>query len=371
MFGCVRGPRRPPAPPPWWPAGAVWPPEEAAAREQRGRYRRRQFTGWAIVVLAWAAYSVASLLVPLVRWLAGTSAAAGAPSLPLPALLMALVFAAAAILVLGRRVGTPIGDVVAAAERVAEGDREVRIRENGPPWLRSVARAFNSMTSRLERQQQQRRELMADVAHELRTPLTAMQGRLEGMLDGVYPKDEAHVAQVLDDTRMLARLVEDLRTLAESEAGALALQKEPTDVGALVRDTAVSFQAMADTRHVRLAVRADDLPPVEIDPVRVREVMTNLVSNAIRHSPAGGTIRIDATSEERAVRVRVSDSGPGVAAADLPRIFDRFYKGSSSNGSGIGLTIARNLVAAHGGTIAAANRDGGGLEVAFTLPLRQ
>jgi signal transduction histidine kinase len=327
---------------------------------------------WAIVLLGWAAYSIASFLVPFVRWLAGTPAAGRLPSLPLPALLMALTFAAIAILVLGRRVGTPLGDVVAAAERVAEGDRGVRVRENGPPWLQSVARAFNSMTVRLERQQQQRRELMADVAHELRTPLTAMQGRLEGMLDGVYPTDEAHVAQVLDDTRMLARLVEDLRTLSDSEAGTLALQKEPTDIGALLHDTASSFQAIADARHVRLAVHvAGHLPAVEIDAVRTREVLTNLVSNALRHSPAGTTVVIDAVSADGAVRVSVADDGPGVPAVDIPRMFDRFYKGSSSNGSGIGLTIVRNLVAAHGGEITAANRDDGGFAVSFTLPLRQ
>ena len=316
------------------------------------------------------AYAVASVLVPVVRWIAVGPAGARAPSLPLPALLMALVFAAAAILVLGRRVGTPIGDVVNAAERVAEGDRAVRVRESGPPWLRSVARAFNSMTARLERQQQQRRELMADVAHELRTPLTAMQGRLEGMLDGVYPRDQAHVAQVLEDTRMLARLVEDLRTLAESEAGTLRLQKEVTDVGGLLRDTAAAFQAVADAREVRLAVRvADRLPAVDIDAVRVREVMTNLVSNAIRHAPPGTAVTIAAAVADAAVRVQVRDSGPGVPPADLPRMFDRFYKGSGSNGSGIGLTIARNLVTAHGGTIEATNDPAGGLAVTFTLPV--
>jgi two-component system OmpR family sensor kinase/two-component system sensor histidine kinase BaeS len=352
--------------PPWWPAGAPWP--EGARR--RSLRRRRPFFIWTIVGLAWAAYAIAYGAIGLVRVVLGPAAIGRGPLLPLPLIILVVVFVAAAVVILFRGVGSPLGEVVEASERVASGDLGVRVREQGPPWLRTVARAFNSMTSRLELQHRQRRELMADVAHELRTPLTAMQGRLEGMLDGVYPHDEAQVAQVLQDTRMLAGLVEDLRTLAHSESGGLVLHRESTDLGALVEEAAATFHAAADRRQVTVSTAvAGDLPAVSADAPRIREVVANLLANALRYSPAGATVSVVVEPAADGVAVTVSDMGPGAAAEDLPRLFDRFFKGSSSNGSGLGLTIARNLVTAHGGTITAGNRDGGGLSVRFILPL--
>jgi two-component system OmpR family sensor kinase/two-component system sensor histidine kinase BaeS len=284
-------------------------------------------------------------------------------------LLARAVFIVLLFLLVMRRVGRPLGDVVGAADRVAQGDFAVRVRERGPPWLRSVARAFNSMTSRLERQQRQRRELMADVAHELRTPLAIMQGRLEGMIDGIYPRDERQVAQVLEDTRVLARLVEDLRTLAHAESGTLALQKEPTDVGVLLHDAIASLRSAADARRITLTVReASDLPLVEIDPVRIREVVTNIVANAVRYSPDGSEVVVEPRADGNQLMVTVRDSGTGIAPDDLPRIFDRFYKGAASSGSGLGLAIAHNLVKAHGGTITAQSREGDGTTITFSLP---
>lgn len=270
-----------------------------------------------------------------------------------------------------RRVGRPLGDVVDAAERVALGDFKVRVAEYGPPWLRSVAAAFNSMTARLELQQRQRRDLMADIAHELRTPLSVMQGRLEGMLDGVYPRDEVHVTQVLDDTRLLARLVEDLRTLAHSESGTLRLEKEPTDLAVLLEEALTSSKPEADARGVETTGQYPaDLPLMDIDPLRIREVVTNLVSNAVRYSPRGSTVRIEAEADPARVTIRVRDTGPGISAEDLPHIFDRFYKGTASTGSGLGLTIARSLVVAHEGTITADSRVGAGTTIIVTLPIR-
>ncbi len=270
-----------------------------------------------------------------------------------------------------RRVGRPLGDVVGAADRVAEGDFSVRVRERGSPWVRTLGRAFNSMTERLERQQRQRRDLMADVAHELRTPLAVMQGRLEGMLDGVYPQDASQVAQILDETRHLGRLVDDLRTLAHSEGGTLALQREPTDLAVLLADAAASFRPEAERRRVKLTVHAgDDLPILEIDPVRIREVVVNLLTNALRYAPDGGLVTIDTRmGTASTIAVAVSDDGPGISAADLPHVFDRFYKGRASSGSGLGLAIAHNLVAAHGGTIAARSAPGQGTTITFTLPV--
>jgi signal transduction histidine kinase len=342
-----------------------WPPEARAGM------RRRQFRFWIFFVAVWLFVSLAQASVALIRWLLGPDMVGhGRFFLPIPILLIVAGCVLILVATLARTVGSPLGDVVTASERVAAGDFSVRVREYGPPWLRSVARAFNSMTTRLEAQHRQRRELMADVAHELRTPLAAMQGRLEGMIDGIYPADQPHVAQVLEDTRMLGRLVEDLRTLAHSESGTLTLQREPTDIGVLVQEVAALFRPSADAGAVRLVAHVPErLPLMDIDPVRMREVLSNLVSNALRYSPPQRTVAVVAESVAAAIVLRVTDEGPGIAAADLPHVFDRFYKGTSSNGSGLGLTIARNLVAAHGGTLTAQNRESGGTELVVTLPV--
>jgi two-component system, OmpR family, sensor histidine kinase BaeS len=281
------------------------------------------------------------------------------------AFLIVLVFA-----FVMRRVGRPLAHVVSAADRVAQGDFAARVPEYGPPWLRSVARAFNSMTSRLEGQQRQRRALMADIAHELRTPLSIMQGRLEGMIDGIYPRDEAHVAQVLEDARVLARLVEDLRTLAHAESGTLTLEREATDLGVLIQESVASLRPAADARGVRLSVReASEVPLVHVDPIRIREVIINIVANAVRYSPFGADVVVESRADGARATVSVRDRGPGIAAADLPHIFDRFYKGSTSTGSGLGLAIANHLVSAHGGTMSAESGVEAGTTVTFSLPI--
>jgi signal transduction histidine kinase len=269
-----------------------------------------------------------------------------------------------------RRVASPLGDLVTAADRVGSGDYAARIVERGPPFLRVVARSFNSMTAQLQSQDQQRRQLMADIAHELRTPLTVIQGRLEGLVDGVYPRDEARMVELLEDTRMLARLVDDLRTLANAEAGNLPLRKEPTDLAVLLHDSVASFSAEARDKAIALHVEErTELPLLEIDPLRIREVLTNLLANALRHTGRDGEITVTAGTAAGRVEVSVRDTGSGIPPDELPRIFDRFYKGASSRGSGLGLTIARNLVVAHGGEIFAESEVGRGTLMRFTLPL--
>jgi two-component system OmpR family sensor kinase/two-component system sensor histidine kinase BaeS len=253
--------------------------------------------------------------------------------------------------------------------------------------FRRVVRVFGGMQSRLQAHEVQRRHLMADIAHELRNPLAVVQGKLEGMLDGVYPRDEAQINAVLQETRMLSRLVDDLRTLAHTESGTLALQKEPTDPGVLINEAAASFSAEATERKVTLDIRAaGDLPLIDVDPLRIREVLTNLISNAMRHTPDGGRVTVRGSTVRRfelnepanrrtleppqSIVVSVSDTGSGIPAADLPKIFDRFYKGHASRGSGLGLTIARNLVVAHGGEIRAESVEGKGTTISVHLPLR-
>jgi len=207
-----------------------------------------------------------------------------------------------------------------------------------------------------------RRQLLADVAHELRTPLAILQGRIEGQLDGVYPRSEEELQRLLDETRHLGRLVDDIGTLAHAEAGALELRKESVDLGDLLTDIAASFD-----RPIALDVPSD-LPPVELDPLRIREVVLNLLTNAARHTPPQGTITIRVALEARAVVLRVEDTGSGIPPEELPNVFQRFHKGAGSKGSGLGLAIARDLVRAHGGNIRAESTVGRGTTVIVTLP---
>lgn len=226
--------------------------------------------------------------------------------------------------------------------------------------------AFRRVSGAFAEQDRLRRQLMADVAHELRTPLAILQGRIEGLLDGVYPRDDDQVEELLEQTRHLSRLVEDLGTLARADAGALELRKEPVDLGDLVRELAASLP-----RPVTVTVPAT-LPAVDVDPVRVRQVLLNLLANAIRHTPADGEVAIEVEAptgkRPRRILVRVRDSGSGIAPEDLPHVFDRFQKGSGSGGSGLGLAIARKLVLAHGGEVEIDSTPGAGTTVTVSLP---
>jgi two-component system OmpR family sensor kinase/two-component system sensor histidine kinase BaeS len=197
-----------------------------------------------------------------------------------------------------------------------------------------------------------------------------MQGNLEALLDGVYPADAEHMQPILDETRVLSRLVDDLRTLSLAEAGALTLHREPTDIAQLLTDSVASFRTQADAASVELATEIDGaLPQAEIDPVRMREVLSNLLSNALRYTPRGGSVRVAAREADARVRVSVRDTGPGIAADVLPHVFDRFYKSDESRGAGLGLAIAKSLVVAHGGEIEATSTLGQGTEMRFTVPV--
>jgi len=204
-----------------------------------------------------------------------------------------------------------------------------------------------------------RRQLMADVAHELRTPLSILQGRIEGLLDGVYPRDDERLGELLAETQHLARLVEDLRTLANADAGALDLRKERIDVGEVIRETAAALRVVVEL--------PEELPEIDADPVRIREVLLNLLTNAVQHAP-DGTVTVSAESRSRELVIRVRDNGPGIPADALPHLFERFQKGPRSKGSGLGLSIARKLVLAHDGTINVESAEGVGTTVTVSLP---
>jgi signal transduction histidine kinase len=231
-----------------------------------------------------------------------------------------------------------------------------------------LVESFNAMTSRLETNETQRRNLFADVAHELRTPLSIVRGHAEGMLDGVYARDDAHLETILDATTVMARLLDDLRTLSQTDTGALRLHKQTTDVAELLDDIRYAFAPRATEAGVAFVLEAEPLPPLDVDPVRVRQTLENLLDNALRHTPRGGTIRIEARQEGSAALFRVADTGSGIPAEALPHVFDRFWKSADSGGSGLGLAIARGLIEAHGGKIRADSVVGRGTVVSFTLP---
>jgi signal transduction histidine kinase len=310
-------------------------------------------------------------LIALVAWLVsrlldGSIALVAAAVLPFVALVVLLAIAARLV----RRAGAPVGDLIEAAGRVEAGEVGAKVEERGPSEVRSLARAFNAMTTRLEQTDEARRRLLADVSHELRTPLTVMQGTLEGMLDGLYPVDAEHLAPVLEETRVLARLVEDLRTLSLSEAGNLRLHREPTDLARLLEESVAGHRASADAAGVSLSADVSpDLPVLEVDPARVRQVLGNLIANALRFTSSGGSVAVSAAQTPRGVAVSVRDTGTGMEPEVVEHAFDRFYRSSSSPGSGLGLAIARNLVAAHGGEIEIESEPDRGTLVRFTLPV--
>lgn len=269
-----------------------------------------------------------------------------------------------------RSAARPVGDLIEAAGRIEEGDLAARVPERGPREVRALARAFNAMSERLEATEAERRRLFADVSHELRTPLTVIQGNLEGMLDEVYPSDAEHLTLVLDETRLMERLIEDLRLLSLATSGALQLEREPTDLAALLRDVVAGFRAQADADHISLTVATDpQLPMLQVDPARIRAVAGNLVANALRYTPSSGTVSVAAAMDGPKASVTIADTGRGMAREELERVFDRFSHSPDSPGSGLGLAIARALVEAHGGEITATSEPERGTKIRFTLPL--
>ena len=192
------------------------------------------------------------------------------------------------------------------------------------------------------------------------------------MVDGVYPRDDSHVKELLDDAQVLSRLVEDLRTLANVESGAFVLEREPTDVAMLIAHTISSFGEQAESQGVMLTTAVpDSLPLVSLDAVRIRQVLTNVIANALQHTPQGGSVSATAEGRDNTLRMTISDTGAGIAKEDLPKIFDRFYKGAGSRGSGLGLAIARKLVVAHGGLIDAESDRRQGTRISITLPIQK
>ena len=273
-------------------------------------------------------------------------------------------------LVLARQLSAPIRDLTGAAHRLADGEMtQVQVRSDDE--IGELGEAFNQMARSLAQQETLRRNLMADIAHELRTPLTVIRSDLEALLDGVYEPTPETLASVQEETLLLARLVDDLRALAQAEAGQLRLERQSLDLAELLGGVAAGFELQARGQGQELKLDLPpDLPTVDADPQRVRQVVANLVSNALRHAPDAGHVAISAQALQAEVQVSVADDGPGVAQEDLDRIFERFWHGVQprAQGSGLGLTITRELVRAHGGRIWVESEPGQGSTFHFTLP---
>jgi signal transduction histidine kinase len=278
-------------------------------------------------------------------------------------------------LLLTRRMVLPLAEVTAAAKEVAGGDLSTRVKVDGPDDLRILSDSFNQMADALERNDRERRDMLADIAHELRTPLTVLRGRLEGILDGIYSPDQEHIVPALEETYLLERLVDDLRLLTLAESRQLPFEKKDLDLNELARHVISLFQAQAEENMIQLELKSDAVSPrAMLDPQRTEQIVGNLVSNALRYVPEGGRVWIDVRREGESAVVSVNDNGPGVPEEELPRIFNRFWRGDksrtrTSGGAGLGLAIARQLVEAQGGKISASNLPGGGLQVRCEFPM--
>lgn len=368
--------------PEWWPQNEAWTPERW--QKQRGFFWR----GILVFALLFAlVFGVCTLIFWSSIWYFSTAdrefsqlprpefppvfqPRGRLPFFPFTCGWLIVAFVGVSILIrIARRMLAPMNDLMRAASRVEQGDYSARVEIRGPRDVRDATRAFNAMVTRLQHNENQRRRLMADVTHELRTPLTVIQGNLEGVIDGIYPADESHLQPILEETRVMSRLIEDLRTLSLAEAGTLKLQKEHVALDELIEDVVVSFCGQATIAGVSLQTQIDNpLPQLDLDPTRIREVLSNLIANALRYTPSGGAISIKTKRGEGDVRVAVIDTGKGIVAEDLPHVFDRFYKSPDSRGTGLGLAIAKSLIEAHGGEMSATSEIGKGATISFSLP---
>jgi len=272
---------------------------------------------------------------------------------------------------LARQLTAPLRALTDAAQSLSEG-QVARVRVRSHDEIGELGQAFNHMAHSLAEQERLRRNLMADIAHELRTPLAVIRGDLEALLDGVYEPTGEALASLHEETLLLSRLVDDLRALAQAEAGQLQLERQPTDLGELLRGVVAGFDLLAESQGQALLLElSPDLPSLYVDPQRVRQIVANLLSNALRHAPGSGRIVLSAIRQPGAVQISVSDDGPGLAPDELPHVFDRFWRGPAgrAGGSGLGLAIAHELVRAHGGQIWVESVLGKGSTFHFTLPL--
>jgi signal transduction histidine kinase len=293
------------------------------------------------------------------------------------AVLVGALAAVVTAVLFARGVLRPIGALTAAVRKMEQGDLSQRVQVTSRDEIGQLAHAFNAMADGLARTEQLRRSMVADVAHELRTPLTNVRGYLEALRDGVIEVRRETIESLYDEAVLLSHLVDDMQDLTLSDAGRLSLHREALDATALVSAAVQAAQPHAAQQGVSLVV--DDLPalpPVYADPQRIGQVLRNLLSNGLAYTPAGGTVRVSASSSGQEVRIEVHDTGCGIAAEHLANVFERFYRADPSRaratgGTGLGLALVKQFVTAHGGRVAVASTPGAGSCFSFTLPVAQ
>lgn len=352
--------------PSWWPEGEQWPPRSGPGHESFERVGRRLFK--AFLFVAFIIFVVAGGVGAAIA----TAIAGVAPDIRWSTIgltLLAILVAGRILRGIVRQTWSPVRSLVNAAGRLADGDYTVRVESRGSGTMQEIGSSFNSMATQLERSDDQRRRLMADLGHELRTPLAVIRGEIEAVMDGVRPGGPDQMASLLDEVEVLERLIEDLRVITLSDAGRLPLQTETVSVTELVEELASSYRPTAAGQSVNVLV---DVPvesiDLELDAVRIRQALSNLVVNALRSMTDGGTLQFVVSADEERVQIKIADTGTGIDLEQLPEVFDRFAKSDDSPGSGLGLSIARGIIRAHEGDLEIASTGANGTIVSVWLP---
>ncbi len=278
-------------------------------------------------------------------------------------------------ILISRSLTAPLDDLTAAAHEIGEGQAHRHVQVKGSVEITSLADSFNRMVDQLQNAELLRRNLVADVAHELRTPITALQANLYAILDDAYPLTKTEIAGLYDQTRLLGRLVNDLHELSQAEAHQLPLTRKPVDLARALEEFAATFYLVAETKDITFDLRLPrSLPLVSVDEQRIKQVLQNLLSNALRHTPVGGTITLNAGVVDGCVQFTVSDNGEGIKAEHLPHVFERFYRvdygrSREAGGTGLGLAVAKAIVEAHDGAIQVSSPGIPGQGATFTVRL--
>jgi signal transduction histidine kinase len=291
--------------------------------------------------------------------------------------LIAIVVALILTFVLSRRILSPVKALTQAARRLGKGDFSQRVGVDEKGEVGELAESFNTMASDLEHNEQLRRNMVADIAHELRTPLSNLNGYLEAIRDGVVKPNPDTIRSLSEEGATLSRLVDDLQELSLADAGELKLVYQPEDISTLINESVAAVRTKAAAKNITMSAELQaELPQANIDSHRIKQVLNNLLENAIAHTGRQGSVTVTARRQVKDITVSVADTGEGISAQDLPNIFERFYRADksrarSTGGSGLGLTIARRLVEAHGGRIWAESQPGQGSTFFFTLPITE
>ena len=289
-----------------------------------------------------------------------------------------LITAAVALvigLILTRQITRPVKALINGARRLSKGELSYRVKVRSGDEIGELADSFNSMAATLEQVEQSRRQLTADIAHELRTPLTIIKGTVEGILDDVFKADSEHLNSIKEQTLLLTHLINDLRDISLAESGQLTLNLQPADIVDLVKRVITGFEPNAGEKNIRLDLSsAMESLEMELDPVRMEQVISNLLRNAIRHTPEGGSITVSISEVDDKLSLSVSDTGEGIEPEDLAHVFERFYRSGTSRsrkegGTGLGLAIVKQMVEAHGGAVSVESTLGKGSTFIISLPV--